>query len=108
MNQKKDTPEQNPILMGDLADFFAVFSDMTRLRIITLLSREVALNVGEIASRLEMSDSAVSHQLKVLRAGDLVRTKRDGRFIYYKISDNHVYTILNMGLAHISEDPSDR
>lgn len=89
-------------LMAELADFFAVFGDMTRVRILALL-RTGPMNVGQLAEQLDMSDSAVSHQLRVLKSNDLLRTRRDGRYIYYRISDEHVNTIFDMGLRHLTE-----
>lgn len=90
-------------VLSKLADFFAILGDSTRMHIISLL-RERSLNVSDIATILNMSLSAVSHQLKVLRHNDLVRTRRDGKYIYYRLSDEHVATIFDMGYDHILEE----
>lgn len=90
-------------LVGKLAEFFTVFGDSTRMQILTLLAKR-SLNVTDIAKTLDMTISAVSHQLKILRQNDLVRTHREGKYVYYAISDDHVSTIINMGLEHILED----
>ena len=83
-----------------LADLFGALSDPTRLRIISvLLERE--LNVGEIAAQLEMSESAVSHQLRGLRQLRLVRGRKDGRQVYYALDDDHVVRLYRLGLDHV-------
>ena len=83
-----------------LADLFGALSDPTRLRIISvLLERE--LNVGDIASRLGMSESAVSHQLRGLRQLRLVRSRKEGRQVYYAIDDDHVARLYRLGLDHV-------
>ena len=86
----------------ELADFFKVFSDSTRIRIIcALFERE--LNVCCIADIVGMEQSAVSHQLRILRRENLVKVRRDGKQSYYSLSDEHVKKIFEMGLEHISE-----
>lgn len=86
----------------DMADFFKVFGDPTRLKILFLLD-EGECGVGEIATRLEMSQSAISQQLKVLRASRLVKFRKDGRNISYRLSDDHIHTILSLGAEHYAE-----
>ena len=87
----------------DLADLFKMFGDSTRLRILSALyDREVA--VTELAEELNMTQSAVSHQLKVLKSGKLIRGRRDGKQIYYSLADDHVRTIIAMGREHIEEE----
>jgi ArsR family transcriptional regulator len=83
-----------------LADLFSALSDPTRLRIISVLL-EGERNVGEIADQLEMSESAVSHQLRGLRYRRLVRTRKDGRQVYYALDDEHVAKLYRMGLDHV-------
>jgi len=85
----------------ELADFFKVFADFTRLRIIQLLNTE-ELPVGEIARRLEMEQSAISHQMQVLKAARLVKQRRDGKSIYYSLDDSHVSQVFHQGLEHIN------
>ena len=96
--------EYRPTLeeLYDLGELFKIFGDSTRIRILfALYERE--MGVGEIAETLEMSQSATSHQLKVLRASKLVRARREGKSMIYSLADGHVVTILVQGLDHISE-----
>ncbi|WP_081942081.1 ArsR/SmtB family transcription factor [Spirochaeta lutea] len=85
-----------------LADFFKVFGDPTRQRILfALMNKE--LNVGQIAEALNASQSGISHQLKILRQANLVTFRKEGKTAYYSISDSHVSCIINDGLEHINE-----
>lgn len=87
----------------ELADLFKLFGDSTRLRILSaLLDRE--LPVTELAECLGMTSSAVSHQLKILKGGKLIRGRRRGKQILYALSDDHVRTIIAMGKEHIEEE----
>ena len=83
-----------------LADLFSALSDPTRLRIISILL-DSEMNVGEIASQLAMSESAVSHQLRGLRQMRLVHSRKNGREVYYALSDDHVAKLYSMGLEHV-------
>lgn len=83
-----------------LADLFSALSDPTRLRIISVLL-ENELNVGDIASQLTMTESAVSHQLRGLRQLRLVRSRKTGRQVYYALDDDHVARLYRLGLDHI-------
>jgi ArsR family transcriptional regulator, lead/cadmium/zinc/bismuth-responsive transcriptional repressor len=83
-----------------LADLFSALSDPTRLRIISVLL-EGELNVGDIASQLGMTESAVSHQLRGLRQLHLVRSRKDGRQVYYALDDDHVARLYRLGLDHV-------
>lgn len=83
-----------------LADLFSALSDPTRLRIISVLL-EGEMNVGEIAARLAMTESAVSHQLRGLRYMQLVRSRKNGRQVFYALDDDHVAKLYRMGLEHI-------
>ena len=89
-------------MIFDLADFYKIFGDTTRVKILYALDKS-ELCVCDISALLGMSVSAVSHQLRTLRESDLVRTKRDGKVIYYSLADDHVKSILECGLEHISE-----
>ncbi|WP_423363872.1 ArsR/SmtB family transcription factor [Mycoplasma sp. P36-A1] len=89
-------------LANNLADFFKVFSDLTRIRILGLLSKQEVC-VHEIAQILEMSQSAVSHQLKILRVSKLVKSRRQGKHMFYSLADYHVNSIIANGLEHIQE-----
>ena len=83
-----------------LADLFSALSDPTRLRIISVLM-EGEMNVGELASQLEMTESAVSHQLRGLRQLRLVRSRKDGRQVFYTLDDDHVAKLYLLGLEHV-------
>ena len=88
--------------MNDLADFFRIFGDATRLKILyVLLCAEMC--VYDIAAVLGMSQSAISHQLRVLKQMDLVKNRREGKTIFYALADSHIVTILSQGLDHIEE-----
>ena len=97
---KEKMPEEETLY--DLAELFKVFGDSTRMRILCALF-ESELSVSEISELLEMSQSAISHQLRVLKQAMLVKNRRDGKIIYYSLADDHVYTIFNQGLSHILE-----
>ena len=89
-------------LMYDLAELFRIFGDSTRIKILyALLNAEMC--VGDIADLLKISQSAVSHQLRVLKQTKLVRFRRDGKTIYYTLADDHVRTIIGMGIDHLTE-----
>ena len=90
-------------VMNDLAATFKVLGDPTRTKIIFALSKKV-LCVGEISSLLNISQSAVSHQLRVLRDMSLVRLRRDGKTIYYALDDMHIKYLLKEGLNHVLEE----
>ena len=86
----------------DVAELFKVLGDQTRVKILfTLIKEEIC--VCDIAELLEMSQSAISHQLRVLKQARLVKYRREGKTVYYSVSDEHVAIILNMGIEHISE-----
>ncbi len=86
----------------DLADLFKMFADSTRIKILYDLF-DGENNVTEICEDIEMNQSAVSHQLRALKAGKLVKSRRDGKAIYYSLDDEHVKTIIAMGKEHIEE-----
>ena len=86
----------------DLAELFKVFGDSTRVRILYALY-EKEMSVNELAETLEMSQSATSHQLKVLKTSKLVRNRRAGKTMIYSLADGHVVTILAQGIEHIDE-----
>ncbi len=83
-----------------LADLFSALSDPTRLRIISVLL-DGEMNVGDIAEQLEMSESAMSHQLRGLRHMRLVRSRKNGRQVYYALDDDHVAKLYLLGLDHV-------
>lgn len=85
-----------------LADFYKVFGDATRVRILCALFHG-ELCVCGLAEALEMTQSAVSHQLRVLKQMKLVKNRREGKTIYYSLADSHIQSILNQGMEHIAE-----
>ena len=100
---RKAMSEQPPEeLLADLADLFKNFSDTTRIRILSLLiSNEMC--VCDITAALKATQSAVSHQLRILKQSRLVKTRRYGKIVYYSLADDHVKTIIAMGMEHITE-----
>lgn len=86
----------------DIAELFKIFGDSTRVKIINvLLDGEKCVN--DIVSLINVSQSAVSHQLRILKSSKLVKYRKDGKEIYYSLSDNHVEKIFRMGCEHINE-----
>jgi ArsR family transcriptional regulator, lead/cadmium/zinc/bismuth-responsive transcriptional repressor len=85
-----------------LTEIFRVLGDPTRVRILDALSR-TELCVGELAAQLGLTESAVSHQLRLLRNTRIVRARRDGRMIFYALDDRHVLTLFRQGLRHVQE-----
>ena len=86
----------------NLSEFFKIFGDLTRIRIIQLLCLQ-ELCVCDIATILNITQSATSHQLKILRQFGVAKPKKDGKMMYYSISDEHIKTIFTNGLDHINE-----
>ena len=86
----------------DLSEFFKVFGDPTRLKILSILS-EKPLCVHTISETLEMQQTAISHQLKILRQNRLVRYRKEGKHVFYSLKDSHINEIINTGLEHIRE-----
>lgn len=87
----------------DLAELFKVFGDSTRIRILFVLF-ESEVCVCDLAEALNMTQSAISHQLKILKQSRLVKSRREGKSVYYSLADNHVRKIIDNGLEHIEED----
>ena len=86
----------------NLADFYKVFADVTRVKILCVLFQS-ELCVCDLAEVLGMTQSAVSHQLRVLKQAKLVKNRRDGKIVYYSLADAHIQSILNQGMEHIAE-----
>ena len=97
-----DSYELEQADLADLADLFKVFGDATRISIMFALLKQ-ELSVGDIAERLEMNASAISHQLRVLKQMDLVKNRREGKTVFYSLADGHIKTILSQGIEHINE-----
>lgn len=98
---KQHMPEEEVIY--DLAELYKVFGDSTRMKIIYVLF-EAEMCVCDIAQLLNMSQSAISHQLRVLKQSKLVKSRREGKVVFYSLADEHVKTIVNQGMEHILED----
>ena len=96
-----DMPDEDDLI--DVAELFKAFSDPTRARIICALTRS-ELCVGDLAVLLDMNQSAVSHQLRILKQARLVKTRRDGKVRYYSLDDGHVEKIFQVAFDHILED----
>lgn len=93
-------PEEQELL--DLSEFFKVFGDSTRIKILYVLSQS-EMCVCDIANLLQMGQSAISHQLRVLKQMRLVTFRRDGKTVFYSLADAHIQTILAQGMEHINE-----
>ncbi|MBP2028900.1 ArsR family transcriptional regulator [Acetoanaerobium pronyense] len=97
---KDSMPEDE--LLYDVADFFKVFGDTTRIKILYALF-QAEMCVCDIAVLLGMNQSAISHQLRVLKQARLVKYRKDGKVVYYSLDDDHVKSIFDMGILHIKE-----
>lgn len=93
-------PEESELY--ELADLFKVFGDSTRIKILYVLF-ENEMCVYDIANILNMTQSAISHQLRVLKQNRLVRFRKEGKTVLYTLADEHVFTILRQGIEHIEE-----
>ena len=101
-DQQLDETMPDEEILYDLADLFKVFSDTTRIKILySLMPGEPC--VADIADAINATQSAVSHQLRILKAARLVRFQRDGKNVLYSLADDHVYTMLAQGMSHICE-----
>lgn len=98
---KRNIPDEDELY--DLSDFFKVLGDSTRVRIMWALD-ENEMCVCDLAVLLNMTKSAISHQLRSLRDANLVKYRRDGKVVYYSLSDDHVKSIFEKGLEHIREN----
>ncbi|WP_418289864.1 ArsR/SmtB family transcription factor [Massilicoli timonensis] len=87
----------------DLAELFKVFGDSTRIRILFILL-EAEVCVCDLAEALHMNQSAISHQLRILKQNKLVKSRREGKSIFYSLADDHVRTIIDQGLEHVEEE----
>lgn len=99
MVQKKMPEEER---LKELADFYKVFADPTRIKILCVLL-ESEMCVCDLAEVLEMTQSAISHQLRVLKQMKLVKNRREGKTVYYSLADSHIQTIISQGMEHITE-----
>lgn len=98
VNEKMPAEE----MLFDLAELFKIFGDTTRIKILfALLESEMC--VYDIAALLHMTQSAISHQLRVLKTNGLVKFRREGKLLFYSLSDDHITSILSQGMEHIAE-----
>ncbi len=97
---KQKMPKEETL--GDLAELFKVFGDSTRIKILWALA-ENEMCVCDIAFLLNMTHSAISHQLRYLKKAKLVKNRKDGKVVYYSLDDDHVKSIFEQGLTHINE-----
>ena len=97
---KRDMPHEEDLY--ELADLFKIFGDTTRIKILYCLF-ESEMCVCDISTLLNMNQSAISHQLKVLKQSRLVKARREGRTVFYSLADGHVRTIIDQGMEHIFE-----
>ena len=97
---KKKVPEDE--FLYDMAEFFKIFGDSTRIKILTLLFHS-EMCVCDISFALNISQSAVSHQLRILRQSKLVKFRKDGKVVYYSLDDDHIKQIYNMAFEHLKE-----
>ena len=101
INQVEEHMPEETVL-ADLADLFKVFGDATRIKMLyVLLQSEMC--VSDLAEVLGMTQSAISHQLRVLKQMKLVKNRREGKTVFYSLADGHIQTILSQGMEHISE-----
>ena len=98
---KKDAMETDEQL-EELSKLFKMLGDRTRLSILCFL-RQGELCVGDLAALMDMTPSAISHQLRLLKNASLVRFRREGKILFYSLADDHVHTITQMGLEHVKE-----
>ena len=96
----KNMPDED--ILADLSELFKVFGDSTRIRILYALSVE-EMCVCDIARLLNMTQSAISHQLRILKQSKLVKNRRDGKTVFYSLADDHVRSIMSQGLEHVEE-----
>ena len=100
-NVRTKMPEEETLY--DLAELFKIFGDSTRIKILWALE-EAEMCVCDISALLNMTQSAISHQLRILKQADLVKNRREGKIVFYSLKDEHVKQIFNQGLEHINED----
>nr|WP_177187273.1 metalloregulator ArsR/SmtB family transcription factor [Oscillibacter sp. PC13] len=97
---QQDLPDEDTLY--DLTELFRIFGDSTRIRILYVLF-EAEVCVCDIAELLGMTQSAISHQLRALKNARLVKSRREGKTVFYSLADDHVKTIIDQGLEHVSE-----
>ncbi|MBO4983981.1 MAG: helix-turn-helix transcriptional regulator [Clostridia bacterium] len=102
LSRIKETITRNGELFDSLAQLYKIFADSSRVKILVALTQS-EMCVSEISEFLSITQSAVSHQLRILKSSNLVKTRRDGKNIVYSLTDNHVRTIIDCGMEHVTE-----
>ena len=97
---RETIPEETELY--DLAELFKIFGDSTRIRILFVLF-EAEVCVCDLAAALNMTQSAISHQLRILKQSRLVKSRREGKSVFYSLADDHVRSIMSQGLEHVEE-----
>jgi ArsR family transcriptional regulator len=98
-----DELKQNEGILFDLADLFKIFGDTTRIKILFVLLEKAEMCVCDIAEHLKMTQSAISHQLRILKTNKLVKFRREGKTMFYSLADSHIELILSQGMDHVTE-----
>lgn len=98
---RKNMPDENPIY--EVAELFKVFGDSTRARIICALTVS-ELCVCDLSNLLQMSQSAISHQLRILKQARMVKNRRAGKVVYYSLADDHIKSLFELAFEHVMED----
>ncbi len=98
---RENLPQEEKLY--DLSELFKVFGDSTRIRILFVLF-EAEVCVCDLAAALGMTQSAVSHQLRILKQSKLVKSRREGKSVFYSLADSHVRTIIDQGMEHVEEE----
>ena len=97
---KQSLPKEE--ILYDVAELFKVFGDSTRIKIICALFNE-EICVNDLAASLQMTQSAISHQLRILKSANLIKCRREGKLMYYALDDEHVTHIFKAGFDHVTE-----
>ena len=103
LNMAMNDKNVNETELYDLAELFKIFGDSTRIRILFSLFNNDEVSVGELAESLNMTISAISHQLRILKHNKLIKSRREGKLSLYSLDDEHVRTIIGCGMEHIEE-----
>lgn len=99
---ERETEQPDAEIFEKIAELLSLFGDTTRVRIMAeLLNKELC--VSEIAERLQMTASAISHQLRILKQGRLVKSRKEGKTVFYSLADSHVGSIFSLALEHVQE-----
>ena len=98
----QDAITRNSELFEELADLYKIFGDSSRVKILVALTQS-EMCVGEISEFLSITQSAVSHQLRILKTSNLVKSRRDGKNVIYSLADEHIKHIIDCGMEHITE-----